>query len=91
MKGTLEFDLPEEQAEFQRAANAHKYSQLLYKLEQEVFRPARKHGYHSTGHGKVLNDLLNGLSGQEVADAIHEVEVMYYELKKELFGDDDDV
>lgn len=45
MKGILEFNLPEEQEEFDRAASAGKYSAALFDIRQEVFRPARKHGY----------------------------------------------
>jgi hypothetical protein len=45
MKGILEFDLPMEQEEFDAAANAGKLSAALFDVRQQVFRPARKHGY----------------------------------------------
>lgn len=92
MKATLEFDLTEERSEFQMAVNSHKYSQLLWKIEQEVFRPARKHGYLGDEKGKQLNRLLDKEgSCEDVYEAIHLLEQMYYELKNELFGGDEDV
>lgn len=45
MKGILEFDLPVEQEEFQAAVSAPDMKAALYDIGQEVFRPARKHGY----------------------------------------------
>jgi hypothetical protein len=45
MKGILEFDLPMEQEEFDAAAGAGKLSAALFDVRQQVFRPARKHGY----------------------------------------------
>jgi hypothetical protein len=45
VKGILEFNLPEEQEEFDAAAGAGKLSAALFDVRQQVFRPARKHGY----------------------------------------------
>ena len=45
MKGILEFNLPQEQEEFDAAAGAGKLSAALFDVRQQVFRPARKHGY----------------------------------------------
>ncbi len=45
MKATLEFQLPEEQAEFDRANKAFGLALALYDVSQELLRPARKHGY----------------------------------------------
>jgi hypothetical protein len=45
MKGILEFNLPEEQDEFELAIHVGKYSTTLFDVRQQVFRPARKHGY----------------------------------------------
>ena len=45
MKGILEFNLPEESGEFEDAINAAKYRAALFETRQQVFRPARKHGY----------------------------------------------
>lgn len=45
MKATLTFSLPEEQEEFNLATHASRYHSALWDTSQEVFRPARKHGY----------------------------------------------
>lgn len=45
MKATLTFNLPEEKEEFDLATNANRYASSLWEVSQEVFRPARKHGY----------------------------------------------
>jgi hypothetical protein len=45
VKGILEFNLPEESGEFEDAINAPKYRAALFETRQQVFRPARKHGY----------------------------------------------
>lgn len=54
MKATLEFNLPEEQEEFQNAAQAGKMSSAFWAIGNDVFRPARKHGYSD----QRLHDLL---------------------------------
>lgn len=46
-KAILEFNLPEEEAEFQMAVNAASLQSALWDVAQDVFRPARKHGYPS--------------------------------------------
>ena len=45
MKATLEFNLPEEQEEFNTATQASKMSAAFWSIGNDVFRPARKHGY----------------------------------------------
>lgn len=45
MKATLTFNLPEEESEFQTAVKASDMSLALWEIAQEIFRPARKHGY----------------------------------------------
>jgi len=77
VKAKLEFDLPEEQSEFMLAANAGKYASVLWDVEQQVFRPARKHGY-SGPHSMELNKLCEN---EDVAEAIHLLEQLYYEIK----------
>jgi hypothetical protein len=47
MKAVLEFNLPEEQQEFTHATKAIDYYIALEEIRNEVFRPARKHGYSS--------------------------------------------
>lgn len=44
-KAILEFNLPEEQEEFEMAARASDYSIALWDIAQDIFRRARKYGY----------------------------------------------
>lgn len=44
-KATLTFTLPEEQNEFETATKAGDFHSALWEISQEIFRPARKHGY----------------------------------------------
>lgn len=48
MKAILEFSLPEEQNEFDLANKASKMYSALFDIRNQVFRPARKHGYSHT-------------------------------------------
>ena len=57
MKGTLEFNLPEEQEEFEQAVNAGKMSAALFDIRQQVFRPARKHGYNRADIQQLIDKL----------------------------------
>lgn len=54
MKATLEFNLPEEQEEYEINKQAYKMHAALWNVGTEVFRPARKHGYSD----QLLNDLI---------------------------------
>ena len=45
MKATLQFNLPEDQSEFNAALKGADALGALFDVRQEVFRPARKHGY----------------------------------------------
>ena len=57
MKATLSFTLPEEQEEFKIACDAGKLHGVLWDTGQEVFRPARKHGYSDVKIQNLLNKL----------------------------------
>jgi hypothetical protein len=57
MKATLTFDLPEEQEEFDLASNAGRYRTSLWEVSQEIFRPARKHGYRQGEIATLLDQL----------------------------------
>lgn len=77
MKAILEFDLPEDQEEFNDAAAAGKYVDCLQSIAQEVFRPARKHGYQG-------NERLNQLIQQDdVAEAIEILEELFYTILRD--------
>lgn len=43
---TMRFEIPEEDSEFKNALEGGDMRSCLWDIAQEVFRPARKHGYH---------------------------------------------
>ena len=45
MKATIEFNLPEEQEEWEISKQAFKMHAAFWDIGNDVFRPARKHGY----------------------------------------------
>lgn len=57
MKVTLEFNHGEEE-EAKEAMNGSRLKCVIEEVGNEVFRPARKHGYPD----REINDLLEGLS-----------------------------
>lgn len=81
MKAILEFNLPEENAEFKNAVSANCMKSVLYDISQNIFRPARKHGYSDRRMAKFLDS--DGCLKQEIADAIGVLEDMYCELLSE--------
>jgi hypothetical protein len=44
MKAILEFNLPEDQTEFNIASNATAYQAALHEIMEKIFRRARKYG-----------------------------------------------
>lgn len=42
---TLTFNLPEEERDLRQSLNAWRAHKALYEIAEEIFRPARKHGY----------------------------------------------
>ncbi len=81
MKGILEFNLPEEQQEFETAVSAGRMKSLLWDISQEIFRPARKHGYSDYRMKQFLD--TDGELKEEVAEAIGVLEQMFYEFVRE--------
>lgn len=45
-RATLSFNLPEEQEQFNTAVKGSDAHLALWDIAQEIFRPARKHGYN---------------------------------------------
>jgi len=72
MKGILEFSLPEEQEEFDSAARAGELRSALWEISQQVFRPARKHGYADSKIQELL-DKADTLTLSSVDDDEQEV------------------
>lgn len=85
MKATLEFDLdcPEDRMQHKRAIDASDLSHFLWVIEQDVFRPARKHGYSDGVIGRRLNELLE--QDGAVSEAISLLESLYFEKKEGKF------
>jgi hypothetical protein len=83
---TLQFNLEDTDArrEYLKCVHADQLLQLLEQVQQDIFRPARKHGY-SGMHGARLNRLLEM---PEVEEAIGLLEELYYEAKKEVLTTD---
>ena len=57
-KCTLEYTLPEDQDDLDAALNGARYKHALWDVSQEVFRPARKHGYSDPRIQQLL-EMLN--------------------------------
>lgn len=88
MKAILEFELPKEQEDFDDAVNAARYKNILHEVEQQVFRPARKHGYAQQN----IQDLITKLDATSPEDVpatelISLLEDLYYSLKNEALAD----
>lgn len=81
MKGILQFNLPEEQHEFEAAVSAGRMKSVLWDISQEIFRPARKHGYSDHRMKKFTDE--NGELKDDVADVIGVLEEMFYEFVRE--------
>lgn len=93
MKATLSFNLPEEQEEFQTAANAAKYKAALWEISQRIFRPARKHGY-ADARIQALLDItdsvkvpsMDGYTEDEIGagtELVSLLEKLFYEILNE--------
>jgi hypothetical protein len=74
MKANLQFTLPEEQDEFNLAIKAGKLYSALFRIRQEIFRPARKHGYSDERLQKLEADVIKS------ADLIGGLEDLFNEI-----------
>lgn len=93
MKGTISFNLPEEQEEFELAIKAGKYRAALWEIGQQVFRPARKHGYSNVRIQSLLDTMdsvkvpsLDGYTEDEVGggtELVSELEKLFYQILQE--------
>ena len=70
-KATISFSLPEEMEEFKDAVHVQDYKNVLYYLEQDVFRPARKHGYTDQKIETLIN-AINDLIAQQKEELMGE-------------------
>lgn len=77
---TLTFQLPDEDAEWKQAAHAQAAYAALWEIAQEVFRPARKHGYMDQRIQAALEagdgPMLVGLLEEKFYDILREHDVV---------------
>lgn len=74
---SITYTLPEEDAEMKLAINAASYREALYKVSQEIFRPARRHGYNNAKLQALMND---NPASHEIVGMLED---MFYEIVKE--------
>jgi hypothetical protein len=73
-KVIIEFNLPEEQEEFQDALNGTKNAIKFSEVWEKLFRPRHKHGYNNSK----LQDLID--SSPQVGEALDILEELYQEI-----------
>jgi hypothetical protein len=81
MKITLEGDGPDDEAKLTLMLNASAMQRALWEIGQEVFRPARKHGYPDPEIRKFLDEKT--LTERELGDReelVHALEKKFYEI-----------
>lgn len=95
MEAILKFNLPEETSEFETAVKAGAMAGAIHEIGQNVFRPARKHGYPNQKiqdlitHLDKLANQAAGISEEsyESADGATELvsmlEQMFYDILNE--------
>jgi len=76
---TLKFKLPSEQYEYRGATKGCDALAALWDIQQEIFRPARKHGY---SHPK-MGALLEGEQADKILEAIGIMEDMFRDILNE--------
>jgi hypothetical protein len=70
VKAILEFNLPEDQEEYDKCTKASNMSLALWHTAQDVFRPARKHGYNDVAIQLLLEKL--GDDGYELVSLLEQ-------------------
>lgn len=73
MKAILEFNIPEEQDEFNDSINGTKYKSKIEDLWNELFRPFSKHGYENDRINQLLTDEKCVELLENLIDIFHEV------------------
>lgn len=74
-KVTLNYNLPEEQEEFKRAIEGMDAHLCLWDIAQDIFRPARKHGYPDSEISKLLEKI-----GDDGSELIGILESRFYDI-----------
>lgn len=75
---TLKFTLPEERAEYEITNRAMAMSIAIEQVGNEIFRPARKHGYSEPELAALFEKC-----GDAGAELIYALEQRYYEILNE--------
>jgi len=76
MKATITFNLPEDNEEYKLHMKAGAMHSALWEISQEIFRPARKHGYNDPELNKLIED-------DKVTEAISLLEKKMYDILRE--------
>ena len=74
MKVNLEFNLPEEQDDYQMTIDGPKAFMSLSEIANEIFRPARKYGYGDAQLQQLIEDNPGAF------EIISKLESMFYEI-----------
>ena len=78
MEVTLRFTLPDDKDELRHAQQGLDYHMALTDIADQIFRPARKHGYSDTA----LNDLLEK-TGEDGTELIGQLECHFFDILEE--------
>jgi len=76
-KITIEYNLPDEQAELDSAMNGFNRGIAIDRIANEIFRPHRKHGYPNVR----LQELLE--KNEDVGEAIELLEERFFAILQE--------
>ena len=78
MRATLSFNLDEEEQNFEQSRKGPVAFDCLQQISQEVFRPARKHGYNDPKIAALLEKL-----GGEGEDLVGLLEEAFYQILRD--------
>jgi len=82
-KVNIQFTLPEEQEEHKHAVKGWEYHAALYDVANEIFRPARKHGYSNIQIQKLINKLDEQDPEEGATELISLLEKEFYDMLSE--------
>jgi len=77
MEVTLRFTLPDESEELAMAQNGRAYREAIDMVANNVFRPARKHGYPQDRHQ--IAEMIEKI-GPDAEELIGRLESLFYEI-----------
>jgi hypothetical protein len=76
---TLKFKLPEEDYEFSCASHGRDALGALWEIQQQIFRPARKHGYSNPKLVKLIEEAPED-QREAICEAIGVLEEMFCDI-----------